>query len=314
MPRKPRIHIAVGNLNVDITMYVPRLPKPDESIIADDTDIGPGGAASNYSVAVSIYGHRVYLIASTSIDPLVSSMLKELEKRGVNTFYVKRVEGPPGIVNVIVIPGGERFIVKYRGVNELLTPNDVPKTLLKKASLIHMASIPPNIAGEIAERALGFGLLISYDPGAYALTMPDRVLKILKYVSILFLNRREAKALAVDIDHLLDHGPQMVVVKKGGAGALIAVHGGVYYKGISRPLKPPVNSTGAGDAFAAFFNSAYLDYHDPGKALQYGLAAGALKVTCRGSQLCWDKQYFNKQLGETSVEKIKNPEEWMIED
>ncbi len=314
MTHKPKIHVAVGNLNVDITMYVPRLPKPDESIIAEDIEIGPGGAASNYAVAVTYYGHKAYLIASTSIDPMASKVIEELNRKGVDTFYVKRVESPPGIVNVIVIPGGERVIVKYRGANELLTPNDVPRALLEKASIIHIASVPPNIAGEIAERALSFGLLVSYDPGAYALSMPDKILKMLRYVSILFLNRREAKALKTDISKLLSYGPQMIVVKKGQAGALIAVHGGTYYKGVSRPIRPPVDSTGAGDAFAAFFNAAYLDYRDPGKALLYGLAAGALKVTCRGSQLCFEKHWFSRQLSETSVEKIKYPEDWVLED
>ncbi len=313
--RDKKIHIAVGNLNIDITMYVSKLPGPDEAVIADDLNIGPGGAASNYAVAVSIYGHKAYLVASSSLDPLVDKILQQLEEKGVDTTFVKRVESPPGIVSVYVIPGGEKLMVKYRGANELLSPNDVPRKLLGEASIIHIASVRPEIAGEIAERAVDLGVLVSYDPGAYALTEPSKILDVLRYVSIIFLNRREAKSLAkYDVSSLLEKGPLMIIVKKGPGGAFVVTHGGKYYSGISRPLNPPIDSTGAGDAFDAFFNSAYLDYKDPGRALAYALAAGALKVTCRGSQLCWNRQLFNKQLNETSVEVLKEPPEWLLED
>lgn len=310
-----KIHIAVGNLNVDVTMYVSRLPGPDEAVIADDLIIGPGGSASNYAVAVAAYGHTAYLVASTSTDPLAEGVLSILEEKGVKTLYVKRIESPPGLVSVYVIPGGERLMVKFRGANELLSPNDVPRSLLEKASIVHIASIPPSIALEIADRASDLGLMVSYDPGAYALKNPDSVLKVLKNVTILFLNRKEAKAISIhDPRNLLEHGPLMIVVKKGPAGAYVVTHGDKYYSGVSRPIRPPVDSTGAGDAFDAFFNAAYLDYKDPGKALMYALAAGALKVTCKGSQICWNKQLFNRQLGETSIEALKKPPEWLLED
>ena len=312
--KKP-IHIAVGNLNVDITMYVPRLPGPDQSIIADEIQIGPGGAASNYSVAVAYYGHQPYLIASTSTSSFIDTIIDKLNKIGVITKFLKRVEENPGLVTVIVIPGGEKFMVKYRGANELLSPNDVPKQLLEEANIVHLASIPASIAGEIATRAAGLGLLVSYDPGSYALYEKEKILKILDKTNILFLNRVEAKQLTRGkVENLLKFGPDIVVVKKGPGGAYLLQQGGTVYYGISKPVRPPVDTTGAGDAFDAFFNAAYIDYKDPGKALSYALAAGALKVMCKGSQLCWDKQLFNKQLNETTVEKLKQPEPWILED
>ncbi len=309
------IHVSVGNLNIDITMYVPRIPGSDESVIADDIVIGPGGSASNYSIAVTYYGHQAYLIASTSTNPLVDTVLEKLNNIGVVTKFVKRVEEDPGIVSVIVIPGGEKIMVKYRGANELLSPNDVPRQLLELATIIHMASIPPSIAMEIAMRASGLGILISYDPGAYALYAKSKVLSMLNYINILFVNRVEAKTLTGGkVENLLKYGTDLIVIKKGPAGAYVLQHGGTVYHGVSKPIRNPVDSTGAGDAFDAFFNSAYIDYRDPGKALSYALAAGALKVMCRGSILCWDKQLFSKQLSETLVEELKKPENWILED
>ncbi len=315
MPKKNHIHVAVGNLNIDITLYVDRIPKPNHPLMAHDAFIGAGGAASNYAVAVTYYGHIAYLIASTSSYSFVDYVLEELNSIGVRTDYVKRVEGIPGIVSILVGSNGDKVMVKHRGVNSLLSPNDVPRELLERASIVHIASVEPSVALEIARRANSLGVLVSYDPGGDVFEARDIVLKTISYVNILFLNRAEAKALAgPDPSKLLNRGPWVVVVKRGSVGAYVLGPGDVVYHGISKPIKKPVDSTGAGDAFAAFFNSMYLDSRDIGKALQYGLAAAALKVACRGSRLCYNKTLFNKQLAETMVELLKNPPEWILED
>ncbi len=310
------IHVAVGNLNIDISLYVDRLPGPDEAIVSSDAAIGAGGAASNYAIAVTHYGHRAYLIATTSSYSFVDHVLIDLERHGVNVAYVKRVEGAPGIVSVIVDQrSGERIMVKYRGVNSLLSPNDVPRELLKNANIVHIASVEPSVAIEIARRASSLGILISYDPGSGAFEARNKVLEAIKYSNIVFLNRSEAKELVgSNLHKLLDIGADIAVIKRGPGGAYALLPGGMVYHGLSKPIRPVVDTTGAGDAFAAFFNAVYLESHDVGKALQYGVAAATLKISCRGSRLCYDRSLFNKQLNETVIEVLKNPPEWVLED
>jgi len=69
-------HISVGNINIDIVLYVDRLPGRDEDTLAESLDIRPGGAASNYAVAVSQYGHRVHLVAVASSHVLAGMALR----------------------------------------------------------------------------------------------------------------------------------------------------------------------------------------------------------------------------------------------
>lgn len=312
---KKYLHISVGNLNMDITLHIPRLPGFDESIFANELLICPGGAASNYASAVACYGHRVSLVASTSTNPVIDIILEELVKRDIDTKYVKRINGKPGLVIVLVTSNGEKIMLKYRGVNELLSPNDVPRELLDEANIVHLASIPPNIAEEIANRASRLGILVSYDPGIYVSSKKERLLKMLNLVDILFLNRVEAKKLVgTDIESLLKYGLSIVVIKKGAGGAYVVQHSSFYYYGRSKPLEKPINTTGAGDAFDAFFNASYLDYKDLGKALLYGLAAGTLQTMCRTSMFCCDQELFRRQLLSTTVEVLKEPEDWIIED
>ncbi|OYT38213.1 MAG: ribokinase [Desulfurococcales archaeon ex4484_58] len=315
MNREKPLHVAVGNLNIDITLYVDKIPRYDESVLSSETLISPGGSATNYSIAVRYYGHRVSLIASTSTNPLVDNILKQLRDHGITTDYIKRVDEEPGLVIVIVLKNGERLLFKYRGANELLSPNDLPRELMEQANIIHLTSIPPNIVDEIVSRASRLGVLISYDPGVYVSIYREKILEIIDNINILFLNRVEAKELSRGrIEDLLKYNIDAIVVKKGAGGAYLLQHGGKYYYGISKPLQKPVNTTGAGDAFAAFFNAAYLDYRDWGKALRYALAAGALKTMCKTSIICWDQKLFNKQLRNTTIEIVKNPEEWILED
>jgi len=309
------IHVCIGNFNIDLTLYVSRLPGLDESVNATEMILSPGGAATNYAVAVSCYGHRAVLIAVASASPLVDIMLNRVRELGVDVSYVKRVEGMPGLVVVVVSGEGERVMYRYRGVNELLSSASIPREALMQASIVHMASLPPATAGRIGEAASKLGILTSYDPGVYAISDREHVIKVLDKIDILFLNRVEAKSLAgYNIESLLKYGPSLIVVKKGAGGAYVVQHGGLYHHGRVKPIGKPVNTTGAGDAFDAFFNAAYLEYRDVGKALLYALAAGTLKTLYKTSIMSCDKELLKKQLLQTSVEVVKEPDEWVLED
>ncbi|WP_440059180.1 carbohydrate kinase family protein [Thermogladius sp. 4427co] len=309
------IHLSIGNVNIDLTFYIDRLPGPDESVYSKDLNISPGGAALNYAVAATYYGHYVYLIAAASTQTFSKEILDEVKNIGVDVRYVKLVEEPPGVVAVFVLPDGEKLMVKYRGANTLLTFMDVPRFLIKEAAVVHMASIDPRIAAEIAEVARRHASFTSYDPGVYALTDPGDVLKVAGLVNVLFLNKAEAEALGSEkIIRLLNLGIDYVIVKKGGEGAVAISGTRRVIKGYLTPVVKPVNTTGSGDAFNAFFNAAYIDWKDPLKALQYALSAGALKTMCRKSIMCWDKNLFNKQLEKSYVEDLGRVDESRIGD
>ncbi|MEM1816715.1 MAG: PfkB family carbohydrate kinase, partial [Desulfurococcaceae archaeon] len=121
MNGKNYTHVAVGNLNVDIAIYVDRVPAPGEVLTALGVDMRPGGAATNYAVAVAQYGHKVYLVASTSNSEYVKTTLTTLKELGVNIDKIKLVDEFPGLVVIIVQAGGERTMIKYPGANRELS-------------------------------------------------------------------------------------------------------------------------------------------------------------------------------------------------
>ncbi|MEM4481587.1 MAG: PfkB family carbohydrate kinase [Desulfurococcaceae archaeon] len=298
-------HISIGNFNLDIALYINSIPPPGSSTLVKDFDIRPGGAATNYAVAVARYGHSAYLVASTSNYPIVKSALQSLKELGVDTTYVKEVNQPPGSVVILILPEGERTMLKYPGSNEFIQSSDVPEHLMARAHVIHMASVKPDLVSGIARIARRKGVVITYDPGVYAESLGGKAGDILRDVDILFTNESEFKLLTREIraENFFKFGLSILVVKMGSRGAFVRLPSGICYHGSAHPIRKPVDSTGAGDAFDAFFNSKYLESKDPGVALMYAVAAGALKIGCRGSFLCWDPRLFEAQLEKAIVEQ-----------
>jgi len=299
------IHVAIGNLNIDIAVYLERLPTAGEALEASHIDVRPGGAATNYAVAVAQYGHVAYLLASVSNNRYIKAILEDLAKLGVNVSRVKVVDEPPGVVVVLVQPGGERSMVKYPGANRELTPSDVPRELLLDAHVVHIASITPKFVCEIAKMCARENIFTTYDPGLYVAALAEDLASVVGNLDVLFVNEREFKLLSkkASASALFKYGLSMLVVKMGQRGAIALLPSGVCYYGSAQPIKKPVDTTGAGDSFNAFFNAKYVESKDPALALTYGIAAGALKAGSRGSFLRLDHKLFDAQLKKVVVEK-----------
>jgi len=305
-PDSKPLHVSIGNFNIDVVLYVDRLPGVDESVNASDTDIRPGGAAVNYAVAVARYGHRASLVASVADNQLVKANLELVRSLGVDVTGVTVVNSPPGVVVVMVYPDGSRSMIRSLGANVLLSPDSIDQGLLDAASIVHMATLHPEKATHIVHRING-GCIVSYDPGVYVESSWEHLRTALIHTNILFLNRKEYLKLRSKLGDrgIFDTGLDIVVVKLGDKGAVALTREGGRYHAYTKLQGKPVDTTGAGDAFNAFFNAAYIDFKDVREALRYGVAAGALKTLCKGSMLCWDPEVFHRHLHEGIVREVE---------
>ncbi len=305
MKRITYTHIAVGNLNIDIALYVDKFPQIGETLLARELQIRPGGAALNYAITVAQYGHTVYLVAKVSTHEFIRVILEEIKHYGVRVDYVKLIEGSPGIVLVVVDRSGERTMIKYPGVNEELRPGDLSRDVLREAHVVHVASTKPEIALGFLEIASREGIVTSLDPGSYVLEWSsERLLEALKHTHILFFNEQSLCEHFgnLSVEKMFKCGLSVLVVKRGGKGAVVLTQN-VCYSGYAEPIKRPVDTTGAGDAFNALFNAKYLESKDLGLSLVYGLAAGALKTSFRSSFMPWNPRLFDLQLKRVVVER-----------
>lgn len=277
LPEPSERHLSVGNINLDIILSIPRPPGLEESLVAADQWIGLGGAAANYAIAIARMGARCSIVAATGGVAEDLGLLSVLRGEGVDVTHVKLVPGEgPGVAVVLSIPSlSSRIIVKSRGANRHLGPEDLPEG---RWVHVHLASVDP----VLVHRASGMYDSVSYDPGGVAMSMPRRVLSVAPRVDYLMVNVRELEALTGggDVDHarrLLSGRLRAVVVKMGVEGAYAVSRSGVVRA--TSPRVRVLDTTGAGDAFNAAFNLWISRGASLGEALRAGVAAGAAKVS-----------------------------------
>lgn len=281
--------VAVGHVLVDIRFVVNKFAGPDEEAQIISQTRGTGGSAANVAIGVSRLGGRSALIAKVGLDSFGRMAIDELMKEGVDVSGVKVSFNETGFSVVIIDTEGRVAMYGFKGAAEELGPEDVDIGILGKAKAVHIASLRLDTSLRAACAAKGSGAIVSWDPGRRLSERGiDYFAELLKCVDIVLVNRREARNLTGKEDYaeaarvISERGPSIVIVKKGGEG-VYALSGGVSYEIPAYRVDKPVDTTGAGDAFAAGLLMAIVRGYELRKALMYGNAVAALKVQRLGS-------------------------------
>ncbi|MEL9990735.1 MAG: carbohydrate kinase family protein [Thermoproteus sp.] len=282
---------SIGNLNYDIYIKTPELPGLDQSVEAVDIYTGGGGSAANFAVAITRMGHRARFIGSVGDDVLGDMILKDLAGEGVDVGFVKRIKGVrSGVVVVLVQPDGAKRMIAYRGANMGLSPDDINEAALGGVDHVHVASGRVELILKAKEVAKRLGRSVSIDGGtALARKGLEVASKALSGVDVVFMNQAEAKLLASSTDHraALDViakniSAREIIVTLGDKGAMAISDGEFIYVDAFR--LQPVDTTGAGDTFAAAYIAARLAGFSLYERLLFANAAASIKVTRPGAR------------------------------
>jgi sugar/nucleoside kinase (ribokinase family) len=198
---------------------------------------------------------------------------------------------------VVVTPDGERSMLPDAGANAGLEPADLPDDLFRPPGHLHLSGYALLTEGSRAAaraalaRALDAGLTVSADPASAAPLRRvgvDAVLGWLDGVGLLLPNEEEACLLAGEPDPeragaaLAERFAEVVVTRGAGGAAWFGPGGG--RAAVEPEPVAVVDSTGAGDAFAAGFLDAWLDGAQPRDALAAGCAVAARVVVRAGAR------------------------------
>jgi ribokinase len=241
-------------------------------------------------------GTAVVLAGCTGDDAAGRGLAAELAAAGV-ALRLRTVAGAAtGTIVSLVEPGGQRSMLADRGANLELRPDDVPAP--PPGGHLHLSGYTlldpgPRGAGLAAlAAAVAAGCTISVDPastGPLTRYGVDRWLADTAPATLLLPNADEARLLAgcadpADAARALARRHRIVAVSLGADGALWA-SGALL---VHRPAlgTDVVDTTGAGDAFAAGLLAAWLASPgvDPGDALDAGLARAAEVVRRPGAR------------------------------
>lgn len=253
-----------------------------------------GGDAANEATVLARLGHRPMLSGVVGADATGDFVLRTLDAAGVDTACVARRAGlDTGINIVLVTPDGERtFITNTNGSLRALALSDVLPALETAAfatakvaclaSLFVSFALPLSDTVDLFDRLRAKGLILCADTTRpkHGETLKD-IAPALSRLDYFFPNLSEAARLtgATDpdaiADALLSTGLRHAAIKLGGDGCLLKSATERHHV----PACPArcVDTTGAGDTFAAAFIAALLE----GKRfLECGRFANAAASLC----------------------------------
>jgi ribokinase len=287
----PRVTV-LGSLNMDISVSVPRLAGPGETVLGSAVRLQPGGKGANQALAAARLGASVRMVGCCGADDFGVACRAALGDAGVDVAAVRVVpQASTGLALISVDPAGENSIIVAPEANGLAGPAEVAAALAGPAdALVLSAEIPVTVLTGALSRARAAGMLTVLNlapvpPGAGPLLAAG--------VDWLVVNAPEAGALLGQpvtgpegarpaAVALAGRGPVHVVITLGPGGAVLGGAAGAHT--VPGFTVASVDSVGAGDAFVAALGVAAAAGVPPAEAVRLACAVGATAVTRPGAQ------------------------------
>ena len=286
--------LCVGDIMLDVSAVIGSSILPGVETRATISTQG-GGAAANVASWLSVSGTPTYLIARVGDDTAGQTVLAELDKYGVEHSQTMIPDVNTGVVIVLVDALGERTMFPDSGANSGLSLADLPP--LDEITAVYLSGYPLvnpksregalDILRSVKER----GLPVIFDPSTVGVLLEVGLIQVrgwLELVDVVILNEEEAHFLSgkknpIEAAAELLKSTPLVVIKRGGNGALAQARGSSVVQ-ISAIEAVVVDTTGAGDAFAAGFILVWANGGELVDALNNGAALAAKCVSTLGAR------------------------------
>lgn len=290
--------LVVGDVVDDISVR-PLEPTTPASDTAAEIRHHPGGSAANVAAWLGRLGVATRFVGRVGADA-VERHVRALAAHGVDARLAADHERSTATIVLQLDDAGERTMFVDRGANGALAEDDVPPDVWDDVTWLHLtgytffdpATRP--VGRALIATARERGVRVSVDPSTVSFLRACGGATFLQWVEgadVLMPNLAEARVLVdargphVDLDALAAHVPHVVVtLGRMGAAYLSAPRAGGVREQVTAPHVDVVDTTGAGDAFAAGWLSAWLREPDPRAALEAGRVAAERCITGPGAR------------------------------
>ena len=244
--------------------------------------IVPGvGNSANAAVSGARLGLSTALVSDIGDDYYGKEVLSSLSKNRVATDFVRIHKNKPTNYHYVLWYGEERTIlVKHEEYPYALPEIGEPRWLYLSSLGAHSVSYHREIVKYLLAHPR---IKLAFQPGTFQIKLGLPELKLLyKRTDIFFANLEEAQAITgiknknagLLLKGIADLGPKTVVLTDGPRGAYAYENGSMWSMPCYPDPKPPVERTGAGDAFASSVVSALA----LGKSLKEGFEWGMINA------------------------------------
>jgi ribokinase len=315
--------VGLGALNMDHIYKVERILDDGEAVVLEAKS-SPGGSAANTIYGLAKLGMKTGFCGVVGDDDDGKILLQNFQKVEVDISRIRVKHGKKtGSVLCLSDKLGRRSLYVLPSANNLLTMHDLDLTYINRARILHLSSFAHDrqfkVILELIDK-LDSSVKLSFAPGAlYAVKGLKNLTPILGRTYLLFINQSEIQQLTgedvtIGAQSCLRQGCQIVVVTlgKGGRARKATAVGYIrdaeheyVIESSSRDIGAEVDTTGAGDAFAAGFLYGLVKSKELGECGLLGDIAARLSITKLGTRLGFPtrnelahhyQQLYNKEL------------------
>lgn len=246
--------------------------------------ITSGGSVCNTVHELNFGSHEASFYGKVSDDEYGNAFIQDLEKANISFKGVSRKSDlPTGCCNILVSPDGERTMATHIGIGSQLQPDEVSENILDNIDHMYMESYlwdheltkkTLKKFGDIAKsKNIEISLSLS-DPFCVDRHRDELNNFIKENVDLVFCNFDEAKMFSqsetmADVSSFFKDYGKKIVMTSGAEGAYFFYNDDVSHQP-SKKIENVVDTTGAGDNFAAGFLDLYLS----GKSVDEALING----------------------------------------
>ena len=281
---------TIGDLVEDVVVWLNtelNISSDTESVIRRTR----GGSAANVSMFAALTGTPSRFIGQVGNDRLGSQLCEVLRDSGVDVQVI--ADGRTGSIVVLVQPNGQRSFLTDRGVASHLAHFDA--MLMNDVSILHVPTY--SLTDEplastclqyvIAARATG--AIVSIDASSSSVLVQygaDRYRALIQTLQphVFLCNEDEAKVLGLGAKMPMA-GAALTVIKQGPLPVIAVQHNGTTTEVAVTPVANIVDTTGAGDAFAAGFLPHYAQTKNITNAVAHGHAVASRVLQSPGATL-----------------------------
>lgn len=248
-----------------------------------------GGSAANTMAGFASFGGKGGFIGKVADDELGRIFAHDIKAQGlVFETTPLAVGAPTGRCLILITPDAQRTMNTFLGASVELSPNDIDEKLIAQAQITYLE-------GYLFDRELAKAAFIAAANAAHknghkvALTLSDPFCVgrhrddfldlVENHIDILFANEDEIKSLyqKENFDEAISAvsgNVEIAAITRSEKGAVI-IAGDRVVKIAAEPVEKVVDTTGAGDQFAAGFLYGYTEGKDLETCGRYGAIAAA---------------------------------------
>jgi len=278
-------------------------------VLVDDQDIAglvkqvgghiglqTGGSAANTTLGASRLGVKTTYLGKIGTDATGEQYYKSFVAAGCDGSRFKRAAVPNGRCFSLVTPDGQRTMRTHLGAAMTLSPEEISLADFRGARHAHIEGyllFNPALANTVVQTARAAGCTLSIDLASFEVVNAARdwiFAQLRQGVDVVFANEDEASALFQRRDAYENLARELAgfggtaAVKMGADGAWIA-RGRDLHRIAAVRAERVVDTTGAGDSWAAGFLYGYLRGADLAAAGAVGSLLGAETVQHLGAAI-----------------------------